>query len=95
MDTLEKIRINNSIIAFCGINFIQPLFRKLAGQFPYDISTYTIYGSDEKKKQRKLKKIMTRDDDSFLLVVRGDKAELEEVVFIPSKQDAMEMVESK
>ena len=57
MYSLEEIRINNSIIAFCGLYFTGSLFRKLAGQVPYEVKTFTIYESDDKKKLTVIKKI--------------------------------------
>lgn len=87
MKSLEDIRKNNIVMALMGLNFTRPVFRLLAGQTPYEVPSFTIYGTDEKKRQKKFKRILERNEDSFVVIVRGDKAELEDVLFVPSTKE--------
>lgn len=87
MKSLEKIRKENIIMTFMGLNFTQPVFRLLAGQTPYEVPSFTIYGTDEKKKQKKFKRILEKNENSFVVIIRDDKAELEDVLFVPSTKE--------
>jgi uncharacterized protein YukJ len=74
---------NNLLFAFLGANFTHPLFRKLTGQFPYDVPTYTIYDEDDKRIGKKIKKLIEKNDKSFIVILRGNDAELDDVLFVP------------
>jgi hypothetical protein len=73
-------------LAFAGANFTNPAFRRLSAQYPYEVAIHTIYSMDDKKKDKKLRKLLSQNDDSFILIVRGENARLEEVLFVPSKE---------
>jgi len=87
MSGLEEIRKNNILMAAMGLNFVKPVFRLLAGQVPYDVPRYTIYGRDERRRQKKLRRILEKNDNSFVVIVRDDNAELEDILFIPSSKE--------
>ena len=87
MKDLSEVVINNRILTFIGANFIDPLFRKLTGQFPQNVRTFTIYDQDEKKIERKIKSILKKTDEPIVFVIRDDKDSLEEVLFVPSTKD--------
>ncbi len=84
MNSLEEVRKKNFILGWLGINFTTPLFRKLTGQFPFDVKTFTIYGESEKQRNKKFKRILKNNKEGFLLILRDENAELEEVLFVPS-----------
>jgi hypothetical protein len=89
MKSLQEVRKNNIAMAFMGLNFTRPVFRLLAGQTPYEVPNFTIYGKDAKKRQKKFKKILEKNEDGFVVIVRGDKAELEDVLFVPSTKEIL------
>lgn len=84
--TLAEIRDNNMLISCLGINFVNPVFRLFSAQFPYNVESFTIYSIDDRKKEKSFKKLLDRNSNPFLLIVRGQDAELEEVLFVPSKE---------
>jgi len=83
MKSLEELRKNNLMFAFLGANFVQPLFRKLSAQFPYNVPTYTIYDEDDKRIGKKIKRLIEKNDKSFIVILRDKDAELDEVLFVP------------
>ena len=83
MKSLEELKKNNLLFAFLGANFVQPLFRKLTAQFPYAVPTFTIYDEDNKRIGKKIKKLMEKNDGSFIVILRDNDAELDEVLFVP------------
>jgi len=83
MKSLEELRKNNLLFAFLGANFVQPLFRKLSAQFPYNVPTYTIYDEDDKRIGKKIKRLIEKNDKSFIVILRDKDAELDEVLFVP------------
>jgi hypothetical protein len=87
MKSLYEAYQNNLIISLRGINFISPLFRKLGGQFPYDIKTFTFYDASPNARQKKLRKLLSTTDDAFFVVVRDGNANLEDVLLVPPKKE--------
>ena len=87
METIEEVRANNMLISLMGINFVNPVFRRIAGQLPYELPKHTIFEADEKKKALRFKKICKTKKDPFLLIIRDDRSNLEEVLFVPSRED--------
>ncbi len=86
MVRLKEIMDNNLLLAFAGANFTNPAFRRLSAQYPYEVTIHTIYSMDDKKKDKKLRKLLSQNEDSFILIVRDENARLEEVLFVPSKE---------
>ncbi len=83
MKTIEEVVKNNFLLALSSINFTDSFFRGLAGQFPYEVATYTIYETDEKKMQKKFNKILNDSDEPFLIILRKQNTELGEILFVP------------
>lgn len=86
METIEEVRTNNMLISLLGINFINPVFRRIAGQLPYELPKLTISEADEKKKEMKFKKLCKEKKEPFLLIIRDEEANLEEVLFVPARE---------
>jgi hypothetical protein len=92
---LKEVMDNNLLLAFAGANFTNSAFRRLAAQYPYEVAVYTIYSMDNKKKDKKFKKLLDQSDDPFVVIVRDENAHLEDVLFVPSKEkrEASEQLE--
>jgi hypothetical protein len=84
MESLSEVARKNFILANLGADFTTPLFRQLSGQFPFEVNKYTIYGRTAKQRNKKFNKILEKDKESFVLIVRDDNANLEDVLFVPS-----------
>ena len=80
---LDELRKNNLLLSFMGANFVQPLFRKLTAQYPFDVPTFTIYDEDEKRIGKKIKKLISKVNRSFIIILRDKDANLDEVLFVP------------
>lgn len=86
MHSLAEVARRNFSFACVGSNFITPLFRELTGQFPYEVNKYTIYGLSSKQRNKKLNRILSKDKDSFVVILRDEMANLEDVLFVPSME---------
>jgi hypothetical protein len=85
--TLSGIRSNNIFLSCIGINFVNPVFRLFSGQFPYDdLESYTIYSHDNKRKEKSFKKLLDKNENPFLVIIRGHNSVLEQVLFVPPKE---------
>lgn len=82
MKTLLQVKNNNLKLALNGITFVNPFFRKLTDQKPYDIKQITV---DKKNIEKKLQKIIKKYSEPLVVIVRDDRYELEDVFFIPPK----------
>ncbi len=88
MPTLTELKRNNWVIALAGANFISPLFRRLTAQSPEDVNYFTIYGQSDKAREKKFRKLLKKNkNNNFILILRDDDAELQEVLYVPSEKD--------
>jgi hypothetical protein len=94
MFTLEEVIQNNLLFSAVGMTFVNPVFRKLTGQYPYNLNVYTIYQQDDKKKERNLKRLLDENEKPFIVIVRGGRAELEDVLFVPPR-DFRDLIRNK
>ena len=86
MGALSEIRNQNIFLSIAGANFINPLFRLLSAQLPANVNKYTIYGHSDEERERKFKKLLKKEKDCFVLILRDSNADLEEVLYIPSEK---------
>lgn len=87
MLSLRFVRENNLLLASAGVNFVNPKFRMLAGQFPYEIGeVHTIFFETEDKGERKFKRLLDQTKNAFLVIMRNEDARLADVVFVPPKE---------
>ncbi len=84
MSALAEIRLRNLFLAYSGVNFVWPFFRKLMAQMPVNVNKYTIYSSSKEKRENEFKNILKKEKGSFVLILRDDNAVLDEVLFVPS-----------
>jgi hypothetical protein len=83
---LKDVMDNNLLLAFAGANFTNSAFRRLTAQYPYEVTIYTIYNMDDKKKDRKFRRLLNQSEDPFIVIIRDENARLEDVLFVPSKE---------
>jgi|GEM_PF-2064431 hypothetical protein len=82
-----KDTMNNNLLLSClGVTFVNPTFRVLTAQYPYEVTVFTLCHQDEKKKERSFKKLLDQNQQPFIVIVRGGNAQLEDVLFVPSKE---------
>lgn len=93
MPGLAELRRNNFLISLAGANFVSPLFRRLTAQCPENVTHFTIYGEDDKIREKKFRKLLKRNKNScFILILRDDDAELQEVLYVPSEKNIAAIV---
>jgi len=90
MKSLEEVWINNVRLALNGFTFVNPVFRELTAQFPAHVNKYTFYGQDPKKIEKRLKRLMDKEKSPFVFIIRDEKADLDDVIFIPYEKDEEE-----
>lgn len=83
MKSLKEVRVNNLNFALAGSIFVNPVFRWVTAQYPYDVRVHTFYGHDLKKIEKKLKKLIDNQSEPFIFIIRDENAELEDVLFVP------------
>jgi hypothetical protein len=92
MKTLKETVFNNIMLSLIGINFTNPFFRRIAGQFPYEVPTLTISESDDKEREKLFKQICKEQKESFILVIRNNEADLENILFVPSPDEFKSLI---
>ncbi len=96
MITLAEHNRNNAMLALMGITFTNPFFRRMAGQYPYEVPVYTIYEDDDHKEASlKIAKLYRREQKSFCVIIRGKGAELEDILFLPNLEECTKMLAAR
>ena len=94
MRSLAEHMLNNATLALMGVTFINPFFRRMAGQLPFEIPTYTLYIDDDTNASLEIAQIQKDKRKSFVVVIRDQNAQLEDVVFVPNADECMSIVQA-
>lgn len=94
MRSLAEHALNNATLALMGVTFVNSFFRRMAGQLPTEIPSYTVYLDDKSDARLEIAEILKDEPKSFVVVIRDQNAQLEEVIFVPNADECKNVVKT-